>query len=105
MRELIDLLHLLSCHQEHEMDMMKVLERPNQKCYYYLENDIDDGQSMKDHLHWIAVAEKFKTTMSFKTDTEALNFLREALQISHQLQALVQGDSFKLAFIKNLLST
>lgn len=105
MKELIDLLHILSCEHPHETDMMKVIERPDStRCYFYLEDSVSGGAQLPDHIKWTDIAEKFKITMSLKNDTDALNFLRDCLKVSHQLQSLIQGDQFRLAFMKKLLN-
>jgi len=84
--------------------MMTILDRKDGVCYYYLENDIAGGDDMNDHTLWKANIEKFTISMSFKDDGQALEFVREAIKISHQIQTLANGDKGRLAFIKSLIN-
>lgn len=104
MKSLTDLLHILLCTKNHASDMMAILDRKDGVCYYYLENDIADGESMSDHTLWKSNIEKFSISMSFKDEQEALEFVQEVIKISHQIQSLANGDKGRLAFIKNLIN-
>jgi len=103
MKVLTDLLHLLLCNNPHVTDMMKILERSQGCCYYYLENDIAGGDDMPNHEQWHKITEQFKASLNLKSDSEALSFIRDAIQISQQIQNLADGNQKKLSFIKTIL--
>jgi len=104
MSNLTDLLHILACQQNHATDMMEIVDRKSNTCYYYLENDVADGDFLQDHTLWRNNVEKFNISMGFKDDGQALEFIKEVLKISHQIQNLAKGDKGRLAFIKSLIN-
>jgi len=104
MRHITDLLHILLCIKDHETDMMKIISRHPDICYYYLENDIAEGDLMPDHQLWQAKTDDFKSTLSLGSDEEALNFIRSCIQISHSIQNLSSNNKFRLSFIKSILN-
>lgn len=103
MKILTDLLHLLMCQKHHETDMMKLINRHEGKCYYYLESDIAGGELMEDHLHWAMVAGQFKKSYGFNTDEEALEFVKKTIEISRSARELTQGNRLKVDFLMTLL--
>lgn len=103
MKSLTDLLHILLCTKKHCSDMMDILDRKDGVCYYYLEDQIDDGHCMPDHLLWAENTEGFKASLNFPSDGEAMTFLKEVMQLSHRLQTLSGGDRARAAFIKSIL--
>lgn len=104
MNNLTDLLHILACQKNHATDMMAILDRHEGVCYYYLENDIADGDKLPDHALWMDNVVKFNISMGFENDSQALEFIKEVLKISHQIQNLAKGDKGRLAFIKSLIN-
>jgi len=103
MKPLIDLLHLLICPHTHITDMMQIVERKDGYCYYYLENDIADGDSMPDHLKWKEVVEQYKASLGFSSDKEALEFVRKCITISQDIQKLCGSNGRKLGFVKSII--
>lgn len=106
MKTLIDILHILLCDKNHPTDMMAIVERSEGEfcCYYDLENDIAEGDTMPDHIVWKEKTEGFKIGMGFTSDQEALDFVKEALKISHQINSLSSGNSYRASFIKQILN-
>ena len=106
MKALIDLLHILLCQQEHTYDVMRITTRsPNDSyCYFYIENDIAGGELMPDHLHWKSITDKFKTSLSLRSDEEAINFLRDLIKLSQDSKKLSDGNINRLQFIQSILS-
>ena len=104
MKILTDMLHLLLCQHPHESDMMKIVDRTDAKCYYYLENDIAGGEEMQNHLEWINIVNNFKTSLSLASDEEALNFVKECIKISQRSRELVGSDDGRKNFLMSLLS-
>ena len=103
MNSLTDLLHLLLCQHVHIYDMMEFSNRRLEKCYYYLENDIAGGDHMPDHLEWNKIKENFKTSLNFKSDQEALRFVKESIEIAQRLHRLTNNCPHKIAFLKTIL--
>lgn len=103
MKQLIDLLHLLLCQKPHVYDILKLSERATTNCYYYLENDIADGNQLEDHLLWEEVKEKFKVSMDLKSDQEALNFVKRCIQFSQNINSLTNGNFARGEFVKMLI--
>jgi len=105
MNPLIDLLHLLICQSPHVTDMLKIIDRSGDDglCYYYLENDITGGDAMESHLHWYTVLKNFKNTLGFKSDEEALAFLKRCISVSQEMQSITSGNQHKEAFLKSIL--
>lgn len=104
MKEYVDLLHLLICQKPHETDITKIKNRSSFKCYYYLENDIVDGNKLPDHLEWTETAINFQSALDFETPEDALDFLKNSILISQEVRKLVQGNKIRLSFIESLLS-
>jgi len=104
MKQLIDLLHILQCRKNHESDMARAFERLENVCYYYLENDIADGEGMEDHTIWTQNVEKFKIAMNLGSDQETMDFIRDCIKISHQIHSLSSGSKYRVDFIKSLLN-
>jgi hypothetical protein len=90
------------CDKPHSSDMMAIISRDSETCYYYLENDISDGEEMEDHTLWDKKVEGFKLGMSLKDDKEALQFLQDCVKLSHKLQSLSGGNPLRKTFIKGL---
>ena len=103
MKALIDVVHILLCNSEHVYDMMKIVERKEGFCYYYLECDIAGSSDLPDHIRWSKIVEKFKTQLNLKSDQEALDFIKEAVRISQELRELVDNNDNRLNFIKGLV--
>jgi hypothetical protein len=106
MKALIDLLHILLCQQEHTYDVMRITTRQphDSYCYFYIENDIADGESMPDHVQWKSITDKFKTSLSLRSDEEAINFLRDLIKLSQDSKKLSGGNINRLQFIQSILS-
>ncbi len=103
MKALVDLLHLLLCTLEHSYDMISVVSRKKDVCYFYLENDIAEGYDMEDHLKWRAVLENFKRDLNMSTDKEALDFIRDSIKLSQDYNNLVKGNPGRARFIQSLI--
>ena len=104
MKSLTDLLHILLCNKPHATDMMAILDRQKGFCHYYLEDQIDEGQTMEDHLIWIKNTEALKASLNFESDTAAMNFLKSLMKLSHEVHILSEGQPERLAFIKSILN-
>ena len=104
MKSLTDLLHILLCNKPHVIDMMAILDRQTGVCYYYLEDQIDGGQMMEDHLVWIKNTEALKASLNFDSDNAAMNFLKGLMKLSHEVHILSEGQPERLAFIKSILN-
>jgi len=103
MKQLIDLLHTLLCESKHESDMMKIMDRHKDCCYFYLENDVAGGDTMPDHLKWYEVFKKFKESLDLASDQEAADFLRQSLEVSQKVRNLTGGNQARVSFIRTLL--
>lgn len=103
MKMLTDMLHLLLCQHAHESDMMKIIDRVEHKCYYYLENDIAGGSTMQDHVEWVKIVNNFKTSLSLTSDEEALEFVKRCIKISQQVREITGADGGKKNFLMSLL--
>ncbi len=103
MSQLTDIIHLLICTNPHEYDMVKIKDRTPCWCYYYLEHDIAEGQSMPDHVYWQELTVKLKTSLALNSDKEAMEFIRSAIKISQELKVLIGTNEARLNFIKGLL--
>lgn len=103
MKQLTDLIHLLLCQEQHIYDMMKVKDRHDGICYFYLEEQIASDSPQCDHVKWEKIVENFKNSLDLKSDDEALEFLREVLSMTQKLGALVNRKENRLNFIMELL--
>lgn len=104
MNQLIDILHILLCTNPHIYDMLKISNRQPGFCYYYLESDISDGDTMPDHIKWEEITTNFKTSLSLSTDEEALEFIKQAIKISQEIKTLTGGNQDRFTFIAGLLT-
>jgi len=98
-----DIIHIILCRDHHVYDMLKLSPRLPNHCYYYLEHDIAEGDSMPDHLRWQGIVEKLKESLHLSTDSEAIELIRKAITISQELRELVDGNDYRLEFIKGLI--
>ena len=103
MKALIDTLHILICKTPHVYDMMKFLDRKEGLCYYYLEHDVANCESLPDHQKWAGVCEQFKKHLDLTSDEEALQFVRQALNISNDLRKLVGDNRDRMEFVRELM--
>ena len=103
MHQLTDLIHLLLCHTPHTYDMMEFKKKDSNFCQYYLENDIAGGENLTDHLLWKDVVVKFKTSLSLRSDEEAMNFVRDCIKIAQEINKLSKGSKPKLDFIYTII--
>lgn len=103
MSTLSDILHILLCQEPHIYDMMQIVERKNSNCYYYLESDIADGDTMPDHIKWDKLVKTFCNSLNL-SEQEAMEFVKEVLRVSQEVRDLAQGNPDKLNFIINILS-
>lgn len=102
-KKLIDLLHLLLCDKQHSYDMLEISNRIDNLCYYHLENDISEGDSMDDHLTWTHTTEGFKVSMDIRSDEDALEFVRECIRLTRDINSIAGDNKFRKSFIKSLL--
>lgn len=103
MKELQDLLHLLMCQRVHETDMLKLSERSQSKCYYYLESDIAGGDEMPDHAEWYSVTNRFIASLEFSSKDETLRFVKECILQSQEIRSLTENHSMRIEFLLTLL--
>jgi hypothetical protein len=103
MKELTDLLHLLMCQHVHETDMLKLTERIQSKCYYYLEADIAGSDELPDHQEWQDITTRFVASMNFSNKEETLRFVRESILLSQEIRSLTENQSMRVDFILTLL--
>ena len=103
MKQLVNLVHLLLCQEQHLYDMLKVNDRHDGICYFYLEEQIASDNPMDGHVKWEKVTENFKNSLNLETDEEALEFLRRILSMTQELGELVDGNENRLNFITQLL--
>ena len=104
MKQLTDLLHILLCDKVHVYDMMSLRDRIKDNCYYYLECDIAEGDTMPDHIEWKEFTSAFKSALEFNDDEEVLDFIRKAVKMSQEFQVLSSSNSHRATFIKNLFT-
>jgi hypothetical protein len=102
MRELIDLLHLMTCNLPHDYSPEGILDRRDGHCYYYLEMNMAECDELPDHILWEDKTEKFKFAMGFSTDTATLDFLRDCIKISHEISKVTEGVMGRRSFIKTI---
>jgi len=103
MKALVDLLHLLLCTSVHSYEMLDIVDRKPDICYFYLENDIAEGYEMEDHLKWRVILENFKCDLDLATDQETLNFIRDSIKLTQEYKSLVEGNSRRTNFIQSLI--
>ena len=104
MNELTDLLHLILCQDQHLYDMMKLKDRHEGICYFYLEEQIASDKPMEDHVRWKEVTEKFKSSLNLQSDEEAIEFIKQCIKVSADLRELVYDNENRLNFIHRLLA-
>lgn len=104
MKTLNDLLHIMLCKKPHVYDMMLFVHRQDGKCYYYLENDIAEGDTMPDHERWKKITSNLKASLGLTTDEEALEFVKEAVRLIQSINELSAGNDNKKAFILSILN-
>ena len=103
MRELIDLLHLLTCQKPHSHNPESILERQDNICYYYIEMDMADGDEMPDHILWEDKSEKFKFAMGFLTNEATLDFIKDCVHLNYDISRVTCGLMGRKEFIKKLV--
>lgn len=103
MKQLTDLIHLLLCQEAHIYDMMKINDRHDGICYFYLEDQVASDGHQTDHVKWDKIVSNFKNSLNLKSDEEALEFLRQVLSMTQKLGELVDGKENRLNFITQLL--
>jgi len=104
MKQLTDLLHILLCNKVHVYDIMGLRNRIEGQCYYYLECDIAEGDTMPDHTEWEKFTSAFKSALEFNDDEEVLDFIRKAVKMSQEFQVLSSSNNHRATFIKNLFT-
>ena len=104
MKTLVDMLHILLCKTPHDYDIMHFDERVRGHCYYYLEHDVADCESLPDHIKWSDISEQFKSHLDLTSDEEALSFIKKSLSISKDLRDLVGTNRDRMDFIRGLLT-
>lgn len=103
MKPLIDILHILLCNKRHEYNMVKVVDRNPQVCYYYLESDIAECDTLPDHKEWQGMADNFKVAMDCETEEEALEFVKDVMKLSQEFNRMAGGHRLRKEFIQSLL--
>lgn len=102
MKDLIDLLHLITCNLPHSYNPEDILNRKEGHCYYYIEMNMANSSELPDHIIWEDKTEKFKFAMGFTSDEATLDFLRDCLQISHEISKVTSGIIGRRVFIKTI---
>ena len=103
MKELIDLLHLLTCPLPHAHNPEDILNRREGICYYWIEDGMAEGLELPDHILWEDRAEKFKFSMGFTTNEATLAFIRDCIELNHQVSKITCGIEGRRSFIKMTL--
>lgn len=103
MKTLVDILHILLCKNPHIYDMMLLMDRDETSCYYYLENDISECETLPDHIKWLEISEQFKTHLNLSSDEEAVEFVKQAIELGKQLRELSGENSDRMNFILELM--
>lgn len=101
-KQLIELLHLLTCKEQHLYDMMKIRDRHDGICYFYLEARIE-SDNKPDYDKWEKLVENFKNSLNLGSDEEALEFIKQCITVSKDLGMLVENNENRLMFIHQLL--
>lgn len=99
---LIDILHLLLCDKKHSYEVTDIVNRQEEICYFYLENDIADGFNMEDHLRWKVILEQFKVSLELHTEPEVFDFVRKSIKFSQEFRELTEGNQERSTFIRSL---
>jgi len=72
----IDLVHSAFCEKTHTHDVEDLLKpRVPGMCYYYLESQVDHGESMEDHAAWTVGALAMADTLGIEGDEKMIRFL------------------------------
>ena len=72
----IDLVHSTFCSKRHSHDVEELLrKRDYDTCYYYTESQVDQEDSMEDHLLWAKEAQGIAGRLAFTSDHEVTEFL------------------------------
>jgi hypothetical protein len=103
MKPLVDLLHIILCNSPHCYNMIEIKSRQTNICYYYLENDIAEGDTMEDHVKWEMIANSFKTQLGFNSDEETLEFVRSVIKLSQEFKKLTSDNPKRSDFIKLIM--
>lgn len=87
---LAGILHTLSCQKVHPDDMRALLaERDPDKCYFYLETSMADGEQEPDHQYWKSEAENLCSQLRLTPD-EVLRILPQLLEMKRKLDLLLE---------------
>ena len=76
----IDLVHSTFCSKQHTHNVEDLLRRQGPDdcpsiCYYYIESQVDQEDSMEDHLLWAKEAQEIAGRLAFTSDHEVTEFL------------------------------
>ena len=72
----IDLVHSTFCNKQHTHDLGDLMKsRGQNRCHYYIESQVDQGDSMEDHLLWAKEAQEIAGRLAFTSDHEVTEFL------------------------------
>lgn len=103
MSTLVDTLHIFLCKTPHSYDMLDLMDRKSGLCYYYLEHDIAECDTMPDHIRWQEVTEQFKKHLNLTSDQEAVEFIKRAIKLAGELRQLVGDNKDRLEFVKEVI--
>ena len=90
LKTLATALHLLTCRKIHEESMEEVLNRVEDKCYFYLEETLEDTWNQEDHLRYLEKAVLVSDTVNPKDPQEAISVLRGLLDSIYLISGAVQ---------------
>jgi len=89
LEKLATFLHTISCDMPHAEELSELLgQRDRQKCYFYLEDTMEEGWNYPDHKGWLSLASKLCEEQK-STPVEVLRLLSQLLSLRRSLDILL----------------
>ena len=103
-QRIIDLVHSILCKKPHTHNVDDlILPRKPDTCYYYLEGQVEHGENMEDHLHYLEETTTISQLLGIQSDSEMIRFLNSLLKIAGSVAVMEHEWPKTKEILKRLL--
>ena len=101
--QIVELIHTFLCDKKHTHRIEDLKEPYSEDiCYFYVESQIDEGDTFLDHITWQEKAQKIVTYMGL-TDDQMIKFLDRLSEVTRKVHLLELDFPSDMDILKQVL--
>ena len=102
MKNSASLLHLLLCKSRHASDIKDMENYGDDRCRWYLEEQIEDSWGKQDHIVWLHRVKKLQE-FSYLDEEELYSLLQKIMKIIEHIDKIGFTDSLQSLIVRQIL--